>query len=43
MASRLVINQNFARRWFGQAVSQVGDFVFDTTAGPLDAPDGMGG
>jgi MFS family permease len=27
----MLINRNFARLWYGQAVSTVGDFVFDTT------------
>ena len=27
----LLINRNYARLWYGQAVSLVGDFVFDTT------------
>jgi MFS family permease len=31
VVSRLLINRNFARLWFGQAVSQVGDFIFATT------------
>jgi MFS family permease len=31
MVSRLLVNQDFARLWFGQAISQVGDFAFDTT------------
>jgi hypothetical protein len=31
LTSWLLVNPNFARLWLGQAVSQVGDFVFDTT------------
>jgi MFS family permease len=27
----MLINREFARLWYGQAISQVGDFVFDTT------------
>jgi MFS family permease len=27
----LLVNRNYARLWAGQAVSQLGDFVFDTT------------
>ncbi len=29
--SNVLINRDFARLWFGQAVSTVGDYVFDTT------------
>lgn len=29
--SKALINRDFARLWYGQAVSTVGDFVFDTT------------
>lgn len=29
--SRFLVNRDFARLWFGQAVSTVGDFVFSTT------------
>ncbi|HEY2794993.1 MAG TPA: hypothetical protein VGJ28_21720, partial [Micromonosporaceae bacterium] len=29
--SRFLINRDFARLWFGDAVSTTGDFVFDTT------------
>jgi hypothetical protein len=28
---RLLINRSYARLWAGQAVSTVGDYVFDTT------------
>ncbi len=28
---RFLINRDFARLWYGQAISTVGDFVFDTT------------
>jgi MFS family permease len=28
---RLLINRNYARLWYGQAISTVGDYVFDTT------------
>ncbi|HZU49323.1 MAG TPA: MFS transporter [Mycobacterium sp.] len=28
---RYLINRNYARLWYGQAVSTVGDYVFDTT------------
>src|SRR5436309_532993 len=31
MAAMLLVNRNYARLWVGQAVSLVGDFVFDTT------------
>lgn len=31
MVTRLLVNPNYARLWAGQTVSQVGDFVFDTT------------
>src|SRR5205814_1292198 len=27
----LLINRNYARLWYGQAVSLIGDYVFDTT------------
>ena len=27
----VLINRDFAKLWYGQAVSRVGDFVFDTT------------
>ena len=30
-ASALLVNRDFARLWYGQAISTVGDFVFDTT------------
>ncbi|MGZ4557816.1 MAG: MFS transporter [Mycobacteriaceae bacterium] len=30
-ASRFLVNRDFARLWYGQAISTVGDFVFDTT------------
>ena len=29
--SRFLVNRDFARLWYGQAISSVGDFVFDTT------------
>ncbi len=29
--SNILVNRDFARLWFGQAVSTVGDYVFDTT------------
>jgi MFS family permease len=29
--SRFLINRDFSRLWFGQAVSSIGDYVFDTT------------
>jgi MFS family permease len=29
--TRFLVNRDFARLWFGQAVSSVGDFVFSTT------------
>jgi MFS family permease len=28
---RFLVNRDFARLWYGQAISSVGDFVFDTT------------
>lgn len=31
VTSKLLVNRDFARLWFGQAISSVGDFVFDTT------------
>lgn len=31
LVQRFLINRRFALVWFGQAVSRVGDFVFDTT------------
>src|SRR5215472_13023211 len=38
MVTRQLVNNNYARLWFGQAVSQVGDFVFDTTLVVWGAP-----
>jgi MFS family permease len=29
--ARFLVNRDFARLWYGQAISSVGDFVFDTT------------
>ena len=29
--SRFLVNRDFARLWYGQAISSVGDFAFDTT------------
>ncbi|WP_112247951.1 MFS transporter [Kribbella monticola] len=29
--SRFLVNRDFARLWYGQAVSSIGDYVFDTT------------
>jgi MFS family permease len=29
--SKFLVNRNFARLWYGQAISSIGDFVFDTT------------
>jgi predicted MFS family arabinose efflux permease len=29
--SKKLINRNYARLWYGQAISNVGDYVFDTT------------
>jgi MFS family permease len=31
LAARFLVNRAFSRLWFGQAISSVGDFVFDTT------------
>jgi MFS family permease len=28
---KFLVNRNFARLWYGQAISSIGDFVFDTT------------
>lgn len=30
-AARFLVNRNFARLWYGQAISSIGDYVFDTT------------
>ncbi|MEV6971209.1 MFS transporter [Hamadaea sp. NPDC051192] len=30
-APRFLVNRDFARLWYGQAISTVGDYVFDTT------------
>ena len=29
--ARFLVNRDFARLWYGQAISSIGDFVFDTT------------
>jgi len=29
--ARVLVNRDFARLWYGQAISSIGDFVFDTT------------
>jgi len=36
--SRLLINRNYARLWYGEAASALGDFVFDTTLEAATAP-----